>query len=515
MRRSASVSLYAATCLFTLLIATTNAKDTPYLQPGFSFDYVGSEATVGLPITAQCEKISLKWGRRTKAQNPGPAPVAPYFLQVFSSSSSSPYIIPAGAGPTFDWEVPFAPQTQYQICMYDIFGISGGCQGMRTMVASSSTSVSCQNVTSLPPLAARTSLDDQSKAITQLPVISQCNDFTVTPTVGSPPYTLTIAPSRHPPVNITSTEQKAIPWTVALPEGFPFFASLTSADGLYWSKGPFYVDGTGSTDCLSPGAIPSTTFAISTAGSSVGGLALGAILGAVGMVFFSRCRRRRRPISTMSRTAPSISKPTLYPDGSYRASHMEPPQAPIQYPPTPVFPQVASMPTTPERSAFLNQDPFASTPPPSRAQELSADSIEPYIEVTSPTSSHFPLDTKSRRSQISQAAPTESTPSRTPSLRSYTTYASTSYNGSAYAPSHSSVPLMQSHSSAMSARSSRASRLGRAPTYTRRTPLAHMSAADILMDGDSMIGPGDAEMPPQYMRSPAEEERTVAGGALV
>ncbi|TEB37902.1 hypothetical protein FA13DRAFT_710541 [Coprinellus micaceus] len=298
MRRGVSVSLSTASYLFTLLITCANANSVPYLQPGFSFDFVGSETTVALPVTAQCETISLKWSRKSTAK--GPPPIAPYFLQVFSSSSPSPFSIPAGPGPTFDWQVPFAPQTQYQICMYDIQGTSGGCRAIRTMVASSTPNVSCQNVTSLPQLSASTPTDDQSKPITQPRVISQCSDFSVTPAAGTPPFTLTVAPSRHPPVNITSNGRDPIYWTVAL--GFPFFASLTSSDGLSWSRGPLYVDGQGPSDCLSPGALPKGTFTGATAGAGAGGLMLGAGLGVPRYVPDCSAKTRQEPHSVNERS---------------------------------------------------------------------------------------------------------------------------------------------------------------------------------------------------------------------
>ncbi|RXW25715.1 hypothetical protein EST38_g159 [Candolleomyces aberdarensis] len=258
MRGGVSFPLYAATWLFTLLIVHCHAKVVPYLQPGFSFGYDGPQQAVALPVTAQCELVRLKWSRGKATGvfivRAPTAQISKFPLMPLARSSASPYIIAAGPGPSFEWQVPFAPQTQYQICMYDNFGVSGGCQAMRTMVASPTNVTSCQNVTSLPSLPVSTSLDDPSKPVTQLPVISQCEQFSVSATTGQAPYTLTIAPSRHPPVNISSSSAQ-IDWTVALPEGFPFFASVTSADGLFWSRGPLYVDGTGSTDCLAPGSM--------------------------------------------------------------------------------------------------------------------------------------------------------------------------------------------------------------------------------------------------------------------
>ena len=267
---------------------------------------------------------------------------------------------------------------------------------------------------------------------------------------------------------------------------------------------------------------------------------LGAGLGVLAMFLIAR-RRQGRSSAASTRGIPSISKPTLIPELSHNSFPATPPPpqraaSAVQYPPPSIFSQmqstVPSVPSSPERSHFLHQDPFASAPP-SRAQdstmsmsmETSSDSIpEGYSELGSPTSSHFPLDVKRRRSQLSQSntvphvphVPRNESPSRTPSLRSYTTFASTSYNDSSYTPSahNSMMPLMPSSvSSRSSTRTSR--RVSRAPTYVRRPPPSHISASEMLglRDGDSMIGPGD--MPPQYMRNPTEQETTVAGGALV
>lgn len=251
------------------------------------------------------------------------------------------------------------------------------------------------------------------------------------------------------------------------------------------------------------------------------------------MFLIARRGQGKRELQT-AKGAPIISKPTIIPELSHNTFPPTPPPPQranlAQYPPPSIFSEMQSsmpsVPSSPERSHFLEQDPFASAPP-SRAHDtdtpmdISSNSIpEGYADLASPSSSHFPLDVK-RRSQFSQSntvphAPQHRRgPSRTPSLRSYTTFASTSYMDSTYAPSpHSSMlPLMPAGSSTRS--SSRAgSRLSRTPTYARRPPPTHLS--EVLnrdLDDDSMIGPGD--MPPQYMRTPAQEKTTVAGGALV
>ncbi|KAG5653503.1 hypothetical protein H0H81_012713 [Sphagnurus paluster] len=113
--------------------------------------------------TGQCETLHITWDRGTAE---GPAPAPPYYLQVYTSTYLYPFIILAGSDSSFDWAVPFAPGTQYQICMvrainavhavascplqFDANGNPGGCQATYTVIASpESDAPTCQNV-SLP-----------------------------------------------------------------------------------------------------------------------------------------------------------------------------------------------------------------------------------------------------------------------------------------------------------------------------------------------------------------------------
>ncbi|EAU92007.2 hypothetical protein CC1G_05994 [Coprinopsis cinerea okayama7 len=498
---------WAAVLFLTLAteFGSALAKVVPFLDAGFSFDpdYSGGR-TAPVPITreyhstslgelaehfgsAQCEAIELKWGRNGAKGTP---PTAPYFLQVLSSESPHPFIIPAGAGPKFEWRVPFSPGTQYQICIYDTFGVSGGCRALYTVVPPSSNTTTCEQLTAPPsPLNATVSPMSGPEIDPPVPLIDQCSDLSVKPRNGSPPFTLTVSPSFHPPVNITSDNMNAINWTVALPEGFPFFLSLASADGLVWSRGPLHAR-SGRPDCLSPSSIPKTTFTTTAVGSSIGSFIVGILLGGLSSFLFFRYRK-----SSRSKLPPIISKHREIPPPEHVISPplpiQDPPSRqgtpqPISYPPPPSLPN--SPPQTPDQSEFG----FRSTS--SRTH-----SIDPFdISVSSTASSNFPLDNKRRYTMDRQSSHHRA--------GSITTQASSSQL-TTVSSSNSSAPLLQSR------RTSRSSRLTRAPTYVRRPPPTHMSVSELITDDASLIAGNTVDdLPPQYMRNPREEEVSVAGG---
>ncbi|KAJ6626641.1 hypothetical protein B0H10DRAFT_506409 [Mycena sp. CBHHK59/15] len=234
--------------VWAAFLATGYAKYVPLLQPGFFFDYNIVSQPVPIPITQQCETIHITWGRRNAI---GPNPVAPYSLVVYTSTFITPFTIAAGDGLSFDWQVPFAPGTQYQICMWDKNGVPGGCQAMYTMVTNTTVSTpTCQNVTFPSLLSVNATVP--SGPMSQYGFIDQCTDLYVAPITGKPPFTLTVAPALHPPYNITSDTMDPIDWTSW---SFPFFLSLVSSDGLMWANGPLHAGGFGPSDCLAPGTM--------------------------------------------------------------------------------------------------------------------------------------------------------------------------------------------------------------------------------------------------------------------
>lgn len=103
------------------------------------------------------------------------------------------------------WTVPFAPGTQYQICMFDKFGNTGGCQATYTVIPPTSTPT-CGNVTFPPQLGVAAVVDNgpmsQYGWVDQVSARSffinifltrprQCTDIQLTPTNGTAPFTLT------------------------------------------------------------------------------------------------------------------------------------------------------------------------------------------------------------------------------------------------------------------------------------------------------------------------------------
>ncbi|KAF9070832.1 hypothetical protein BDP27DRAFT_1323081 [Rhodocollybia butyracea] len=256
----------------------------PFIEPGFFFSY-GS-----IPVTEQCETIRLVWGRQSAI---GQNPVAPYSMQILTSSFIFPFIVDVGVGGDagdgnlfFDFTVPFAPGTQYQICMYDSNGIPGGCQFIFTMIQNSTvTNPTCQNMT-FPAQVLDIKGTVDGGALSQTGFINQCDDVSIKPLNGTPPFTLTISPPNHPPYNITSNSMDPIVWTVSLSRAMPFFMSLVSSEGLLWANGPMGVGSSNIDICLAPDALLATKAHAIAAGAGVGGLFGGFLL--VGVAFLVR-----------------------------------------------------------------------------------------------------------------------------------------------------------------------------------------------------------------------------------
>ncbi|PPR01385.1 hypothetical protein CVT24_006223 [Panaeolus cyanescens] len=275
--------------LATTIRSTLADTPTPYLNPGFSFNYDKQDQLLPLPLTSQCEAIQLKWGRT--GNDTGPNPVAPYFLQVYHSASSTPFRLPQTERPQ-SWQVPFAPGTQYQICMFDFRGVSGGCQSTYTMIPNTTVTgtPSCGNLTVPQSFAVEAKVP--TGLMGQYSYIDQCRSLSVKPLSGQPPYTLTVAPSSHPPYNITTDTMEDIKWEVQLPVGSRFFLSLHTGEGWKWATGPLRVGGNGPMDCLAPDTIRKADADKTLIGASVGGAVLGLLFGVLGCVGFLHLRRK-------------------------------------------------------------------------------------------------------------------------------------------------------------------------------------------------------------------------------
>jgi len=221
-----------------------------------------------------------------------------------------PYVIDAGSGLEYNLTIPFPPGTQYEICMFDTNGATGGCQAIYTVYPSALTTIpttttGCGNF-SLPSQTLGVQGVVDNGPVSQYGWIDQCTDISLIPKNGTPPFTMLVAPALHPPYKITSNDMSPINWTISLSWGSPFFISLTDANGLSWTNGPLHSGGGGPTNCLSlssdltPGksgvAVPVVV------GSSIGALVIGAIIGVIITGFFARNRynKVRRNSSTDS-----------------------------------------------------------------------------------------------------------------------------------------------------------------------------------------------------------------------
>lgn len=312
-----SSSLWVVVALCQAVQAASN-----YMDQSFYFDYTPSSEAIAVPVTAQCETIHIEWQRGTSST--GPSPSAPYFLQVYTSAFVFPFIISAGSDVTFDWQVPFGPGTLYQVCMFDKNGYTGGCQEIYTMIANTSTNTpSCSNASfPLGPLEIDAQVQDGP--LSQYGWVNQCTDIAITPKNGTPPYTLTIAPTLHPPRNITINDMSTTNWTVDLSWASPFFISVVDSQFNYWSYGPLHSGGAGPTACLAQGdAESSLSNGLSTGGAvgvGIGGLVVGLLGGALVAFFFLRRRRPRKDFPSSSSSLDNIA--------SYRPA---PTTSPIQH----------------------------------------------------------------------------------------------------------------------------------------------------------------------------------------
>ncbi|KAJ7275428.1 hypothetical protein B0H12DRAFT_259176 [Mycena haematopus] len=344
--------------LFWLCAAAKATNNLGYLEQTFYFDYNIPSQAVPVPITAQCDTIHLTWGR---GAGTGPDPVAPYYLQIYTSAFVFPFIVSAGSGLSFDWEVPFGPGTLYQICMFDENGNTGGCEAIYTMIANTTSTPSCSNVTfPLGPLDVNAVADDG--ALSQYGWVDQCTDIQVTPKNGTPPYIFTVAPSLHPPHNQTGTDQSPMSWTVNLSWGSPFFISVVDADMNFWSYGPLHSGQGTSTTCLS-GSKESESNTIRALASGVGGLLTGLIAGTIGVFTFYRQRRRR------ATDGPSLDQMEL--EGYTDPYNLRFPTSSAHYKAVPTqIPQDASsssLPSSPNHGAMLRMQ-----------RESSQSQIEPF-----------------------------------------------------------------------------------------------------------------------------------------
>ncbi|KAG8806450.1 hypothetical protein FRC17_004986 [Serendipita sp. 399] len=128
--------------------------------------------------------------------------------------------------------------------------------------------------------------------------------------VGTPPYTLTVAPALRTPVNITF--EKSARWTIMLDHGHPFFVSIVDSKGVTWSNGPLHA-GAGTLSCFAPARpYPWLTLGASL-GMSFSFLVVGAVLASLVFLWYMR-----RPQFDVGPAAGHIGEA---PENSRQSSH--------------------------------------------------------------------------------------------------------------------------------------------------------------------------------------------------
>jgi len=238
--------LLAISSLISLVVAVENATFSPWLTADFSFSWTPSNESLSIPATAQCDTINIIW---KQLNNGSPDPVAPYYLQIYSSNLTYPIIVNAGELNQFSWVVPFPPDTIYQICMFDSKGNTGGCQDAYVVTPPRNASHSCTSDFGVPStLSVQGSTENGP--LTQYGWPDQCTTVSLNAHNGTPPFIMTVAPSLHPPLNLTFDNFGHMSWTITLGWAMQFWISLVDSKGALWTYGPLHSGGNGPTDCL-------------------------------------------------------------------------------------------------------------------------------------------------------------------------------------------------------------------------------------------------------------------------
>lgn len=279
------------------------AEPPSHLEQSFYFNWTPDGQPVPIPVTRQCDTLHIKWSR---GQAKGPNPTAPYTLQIYTSTFVVPFLVDAGSNLNFDWQVPFVPGTQYQICMFDKYGNTGGCEAIYTVIEPASTP-SCTNITFPEVLDVEATVKDGP--MSQFGWVDSCTDIQLKAKGGKPPYRFTAAPSLHPPWNLTAETTDTINWTVALSWASPFFVSMVDSEGRAWSNGPLHSGGMGKTACLNTDGETEQGHQVSqsvTIGSAIAAL----VVGLLGGILASALMNKRKQHKMTSYAGLSKNSPT-------------------------------------------------------------------------------------------------------------------------------------------------------------------------------------------------------------
>ncbi|KAL1708878.1 hypothetical protein EV121DRAFT_253785 [Schizophyllum commune] len=265
----------AVVLLWAALCAGVRAVVTDHLPLSWTFDFLDADNNIKpIPVYEQCETMHVKWSRGSVAT--GPSGVAPYSFLIYTSIHTFPFVIDAGSGLNFDWE-------------FDLNGNTGGCQAVMSVVSNTTAFPStCSNSTLNSPKQLDVEAFDSlggELSFTGWP--AQCTDIQFVPKNGTGPYTLTIAPPLHPPYNVTLEDMSAFNWTIALGWTTPFWVSIEDSAHNSWSRGLLH-SGEGDSFCLR--SVPAAVSPGAAAGIGIGGLVLGAVAAALGLLHRRRSK---------------------------------------------------------------------------------------------------------------------------------------------------------------------------------------------------------------------------------
>uniref|UniRef100_D8QG97 Expressed protein n=1 Tax=Schizophyllum commune (strain H4-8 / FGSC 9210) TaxID=578458 RepID=D8QG97_SCHCM len=132
--------------LWGVLWARVKAEVLEAMQQSWRFDFYDDSGNITtFPVYEQCQSMHVKWGRSSAT---GPSATAPYSFLIYTSIYQFPFFLDVGDSLSYDFEIPFPPGTQMQICMFDANGYTGGCQSVVSIVPSTTTfSRTCTNET--------------------------------------------------------------------------------------------------------------------------------------------------------------------------------------------------------------------------------------------------------------------------------------------------------------------------------------------------------------------------------
>lgn len=133
-----------------------------------------------------------------------------------------------------------------------------------------------------------------------------------TPQNGTPPYTLIISPTQHPPVNISSSStSSSIPtdhhlnYTIRYTHGQAFMVSMFDSNGSSWAAGPLHAgQSLSDVECLqvrtgekAPEVIGKKGAIGGIVGGTIGALVFGTLLGwLAGMLMNKRKNKKVRQL---------------------------------------------------------------------------------------------------------------------------------------------------------------------------------------------------------------------------